>query len=429
MYFNQKKYIIPNDNKSFNFEHDDNIECIQIAEGSVLKCINFCSNPNIKRIEFPNGTIDIDEALLGKLHINKNSCIIRLQEGNMYKYKILDKDKFQTLQEGRMNFGSYGEIYEDSVFIYNSIYDVDTTKFDEDNDIYFYFQDVDENYWFNNGYGMFKGQIYTKNEVQEIQKIIYEIVGKVNVPPKDISDREKIIYAQIIKNLNEYLTLDYDYETFNLIENAKKSNNISYQTMHEENSCQIDESQNLKGLLKGKTVCAGFATIVQTLCQYFEINCKVITNDEHAWNLVELDGNYYEDDFSWYKDNLQASDIVGMEMFLKGKNKNGERTFGNVKDHQLDGDIPELSEDIDINERFNLLTTDWANIKDWNDVDITKPSFIRFRNGFLEQFRNTAESKRTICLVALKKMKNMCISSSKKFIEKIEEFLHGEQDR
>ena len=52
MYFNQKKYIIPNDNKSFNFEHDDNIECIQIAEGSVLKCINFCSNPNIKRIEF-----------------------------------------------------------------------------------------------------------------------------------------------------------------------------------------------------------------------------------------------------------------------------------------------------------------------------------------------------------------------------------------
>ena len=407
------------------------METIIVPEGAVLKNINILECPALRKIEFPTGKIEIHEnETFGKIHINENAYIVRLVQSSEQKYRILDKDTFEILREGQTNMASNGYLFKDSVFVYDSIYDVDTTQFDEENDIFFYFGNVDDEYWFNNGSGKFEGQIYKLEEVKEIQEVILGIIEKVNVPPETIANREKIIYAQIIKNIHEHLALNYDYDVCQLIENRKKDDSLySCETMHEKEACDIDSSQNLKGLLKGSTVCAGFSTIVETISQYFGIDCKKIQNEDHAWNYVKLDGKYYEDDFTWYKDKLQVADIKGIDMFLRGMDKEGKRIFSSVEYHQLQDDSLELGDDITGEEKFNLLSTNWSTVKDWESIDITAPTFSKLVEGFPEELKEMAESKKTTCLIALNKLKNTFIFSAKNFVNKVHDFIFGEKDR
>ena len=55
-------------------------------------------------------------------------------------------------------------------------------------------------------------------------------------------------------------------------------------------------------LVHGKTVCAGYARAYQYLLQQLGIPCYYCTGyagEDHAWNIVKLDGDYYNVDVTW----------------------------------------------------------------------------------------------------------------------------------
>ena len=52
-------------------------------------------------------------------------------------------------------------------------------------------------------------------------------------------------------------------------------------------------------LLNGTAVCSGYASTFQLLMMIADIPCEYVWNDLHAWNLVQLDGNWYHIDVTW----------------------------------------------------------------------------------------------------------------------------------
>ena len=52
-------------------------------------------------------------------------------------------------------------------------------------------------------------------------------------------------------------------------------------------------------LVEGKAVCDGYAESLQYFLQRVGINSFIVTGGNHAWNLVEIDGNWYHTDLTW----------------------------------------------------------------------------------------------------------------------------------
>ncbi|MGI6071126.1 MAG: transglutaminase domain-containing protein [Blautia sp.] len=120
-------------------------------------------------------------------------------------------------------------------------------------------------------YGKFEPQYgYTKEEAQAITQ---ELTGKAKTFVDTIGagatdyEKAKAVYAYVIQN-------------------------VSYQTG--------TQDQNIAGALyEGSAVCAGYARAVQYLLEMLDVECIYVSGDMkgsdqgHAWNLVNLDGDYY----------------------------------------------------------------------------------------------------------------------------------------
>lgn len=78
------------------------------------------------------------------------------------------------------------------------------------------------------------------------------------------------------------------------------------------------------GLIKGKSVCQGNAEIIRNLCAEFGIEATVvrgkgIEGGGHAWNQVQLDGVWYDDDFTTYQNYLTSGQLDKCGAFLMGQ--------------------------------------------------------------------------------------------------------------
>jgi len=59
-------------------------------------------------------------------------------------------------------------------------------------------------------------------------------------------------------------------------------------------------SHYAKGLLLNNlAVCSGYASTFQLLMSFADINCEYVFTDTHAWNLVQLDDEWYHIDVTW----------------------------------------------------------------------------------------------------------------------------------
>lgn len=99
-------------------------------------------------------------------------------------------------------------------------------------------------------------------------------------------NREKYIFCQIIKRLANDICYDYELE--------KKEKN------GEAKSDECENARNLVGgLLNGRCVCVGYAEIIRNVLACCGIECINIGGDEHMWNQVKLDGEWFNMDFTW----------------------------------------------------------------------------------------------------------------------------------
>jgi len=410
-----------------NIEYCKKAKKIVMPNDIKAKRISIIGENSISDIETANGSITFDDnENFGELEIEDNLYYLtykkRLENGEVKTFfAVLDRITLQKIFEAQLLQRPYSNI-DGLVLEYDNIWACELEKINNiTHNIYIYLKSDENAGEKREETALYaeKGKIYAKEEIKGIQDKLKEIISKINVPPPNVKDREKIIYAQIVKQLSEYL--EYDYESAAIIDETNNSTGERYY-YDEETQKQIDETQNLKGLLSEKTVCKGMATIVQALCAYYNIDCKVIKNEEHAWNLVKLDGEYYEDDFTWYQSNLQTSNILGMNEFLKGKDEKGKREFERLNYHETTNIDVELSTSLEKNKRFNLLATDWSMITNWENVNIDRPIPIF---DYMEQIATLAKSKKSMCLLANKRLLSRACVSLKTFCEKVKNFFRN----
>ncbi len=70
--------------------------------------------------------------------------------------------------------------------------------------------------------------------------------------------------------------------------------------------CEYSEtanSDNVYGcLVEGKAVCEGYSRAMQYLCSLTDVRCIIVTgvaDEDHMWNMVEIDGQWYHIDLTW----------------------------------------------------------------------------------------------------------------------------------
>ena len=151
-----------------------------------------------------------------------------------------------------------------------------------------------------------------QKEIDEVtSKIVEEIKGKT-------SDKM------------EMLTLLHD----------KLSNTITY---HDAPITQDLLYTVYGALVWGYTVCEGYARTMRYLCKQLDIDCIIVTgtskNEQHMWNMVRLDNEWYHIDLTWNDPGLDGG----------GNPKTPLHPYFNVtdevilKDHTIDPDITKVA--------------------------------------------------------------------------------------
>lgn len=150
----------------------------------------------------------------------------------------------------------------------------------------------------------FKNENGVNNAQSKLNSVVNEIINNANSKPDDYS---KILY------IHDWLVSNVKYN-----EELNKEN-----------------KDNIYGaIVEGEAVCGGYSKAFKYLLDKVNINCIIIqgigqnseTQENHAWNYVELNGKWYGVDCTW-DDPVIVGDVtnytekVYYTYFLKGKNE------------------------------------------------------------------------------------------------------------
>ena len=128
---------------------------------------------------------------------------------------------------------------------------------------------------------------------KEMDEAVEKLLDELDL--YNATDYEKVcgIYDYIVKNVT------YDYDSLNNTSNTLK--NTAY-----------------AALIKGTSVCQGYATLFYRLALELGVDARVIVGtsegQDHAWNIVKLDGKYYNVDATFDSNVYEAG--YGYQWFL-----------------------------------------------------------------------------------------------------------------
>ena len=88
--------------------------------------------------------------------------------------------------------------------------------------------------------------------------------------------------------------------------------NLAYDTEYVEDGL-IDDHNARNALVDGSTVCEGYAKVYALALNRLDIPAVLVTSStlNHAWNMVELDGQWYQVDCTWDDPTTANSDLLG----------------------------------------------------------------------------------------------------------------------
>ncbi len=125
-------------------------------------------------------------------------------------------------------------------------------------------------------FGITIKKAYTDNEIKEINKIVDKVINEKTNNSMPIREKIKVIHDYIIDNT------EYD---------KLKNDNINDTTY---------KSQTAYGaLIEGFATCNGYSDAMAIFLNKLNVINYKISNDEHIWNLVYLDGKWYHLDLTW----------------------------------------------------------------------------------------------------------------------------------
>ena len=110
---------------------------------------------------------------------------------------------------------------------------------------------------------------------------------------KSLRTKELHLQCRLLRYSRSPKYRDTKYTKPDYIESLRKK----YEKMHHVERKKIAGLYG--GLIKGSSVCAGYALILTETLEYVGIKCKYVGNDTHAWNLVQLNNKWYCTDLTW----------------------------------------------------------------------------------------------------------------------------------
>ena len=133
---------------------------------------------------------------------------------------------------------------------------------------------------------------YTDDEIKKLNAKVDEIINKTIT--NEMSTRDKI------KAIHDYIINHTEYDTL-------KTKNINDKTYHSNTAYGV--------LIEGYGICSGYSDAMKLFLDKLNIINYKISNDQHIWNLVYLDGNWFHLDLTW-DDPVSDKNITRDNYFL-----------------------------------------------------------------------------------------------------------------
>lgn len=152
-------------------------------------------------------------------------------------------------------------------------------------------------------------KLYTEEEIIYINDAINQISN--SIIKNDMTDREKI------KAFHDYIIKYTTYDTF-------RANQIRD---------NIDDPTNMShkatGLLLNKiAICGGYTDTMSIFLSKINIPNIKISTDDHIWNLVYIDNNWYHLDLTWDDTGAEGNDTIHVFFLITSKQL---KTLDNAK--------------------------------------------------------------------------------------------------
>ena len=209
----------------------------------------------------------------------------------MIDYLTLTIEEFKVLKHGYYNILKNCEIS----FFMKSVNDITLDDLEEIKQKYkVHYFSIKDLASFNDSSQISLDLIY------KYKKAICKITqGINNITFNNSENREKeifgILITRILKNTR------YDINSQENYEKKSKVTKFSKPTFD-------NPSNEIVGMLHGNCVYRGFAGIVRDVFNFVNIDCIVISGvsneDGHVWNQIKLDGEWYNIDVTWDRDNI-----------------------------------------------------------------------------------------------------------------------------
>ncbi len=135
---------------------------------------------------------------------------------------------------------------------------------------------------------------YTQSEIEDINNKIIQIYYELHLKGKSVEEKIKLFHDYLIKNTT------YD-ETF---ANSKKS--------------VYNSSKATGALIEGHAVCGGYADAFALFLDYIKVPNIIISNKNHAWNLVSYDDIWLHIDPTWNDTEIER---FNYEFYMVNTNK------------------------------------------------------------------------------------------------------------
>ena len=134
--------------------------------------------------------------------------------------------------------------------------------------------------------------IYSENDINTINNIINDFIDNNINNSMSIKEKIKIIHDYIINNA--------DYDTL-------KTNNKNDETYSSNTAYGV--------LVQGYGICSGYSDAMAIFLDKLNVINYKISNDQHIWNIVYLDGEWLHLDLTW-DDPISENNITRDNYFL-----------------------------------------------------------------------------------------------------------------
>ena len=148
-------------------------------------------------------------------------------------------------------------------------------------------------------------------EVDYENATITNYINYIYTSTAEQEDQVDAMIPQVLESLS--LSGKTDYEKIKIIHDYIV-NHITY-TQNNDYECH----STYAALIKGEAVCQGYASLFYRLCREAGIECRYINGiafEPHAWNIVKLEGKWYNVDCTW--DDRDNGEIY-YDFFLKSE--------------------------------------------------------------------------------------------------------------